>query len=70
MFLGEGVLKICSKFTKEDLCQSAISIELLKVNNKNTRTTSEGLLLNDDGNKTQNVCLTWPNFSKLHYYMR
>ena len=29
MFLGKGVLKICSKFTGEHPCQSVISIELL-----------------------------------------
>ena len=29
MFLGKGVLKICSKFTGEYPCQSAISIKLL-----------------------------------------
>ena len=28
MFLGKGVLKICSKFTGENLCRSAISIKL------------------------------------------
>ena len=28
MFLGKGVLKICSKFTGEHPCQSAISIKL------------------------------------------
>ena len=28
MFLGEGVLKICSKFTGEHPCQSVISIHL------------------------------------------
>ena len=28
VFLGKGVLKICSKFTAEDTCQSAISIKL------------------------------------------
>ena len=27
VFLGKGVLKICSKFTGEYSCQSAISIE-------------------------------------------
>ena len=30
MFLGKGVLKICSEFTGEPLCRSAISIKLLK----------------------------------------
>ena len=30
MFLGRGVLKICSKFTGEHSCQSAISIKLLR----------------------------------------
>ena len=29
MLLGKGVLKICSKFTVEHPCQSAISIKLL-----------------------------------------
>ena len=29
MFLGKGVLKICSKFTREHPCQRAISIKLL-----------------------------------------
>ena len=29
MFLGNGVLKICSKFTGEHPCRSAISINLL-----------------------------------------
>ena len=29
MTLGEGVLKICSKFTREYSCRSAISIKLL-----------------------------------------
>ena len=29
MFLGKGVLKICSKFTAEHPCRSAISIKLL-----------------------------------------
>ena len=29
VFLGKGVLKICSKFTREHPCQSAISIKLL-----------------------------------------
>ena len=29
MFLGKGVLKICSKFTGEHPCRSAISIKLL-----------------------------------------
>ena len=29
MFLGKGVLRICSKFTGEHLCQSVISIKLL-----------------------------------------
>ena len=29
VFLGKGVLKICSKFTGEDPCRSAISIKLL-----------------------------------------
>ena len=29
VFLGKGVLKICSKFTGEQLCQSVISIKLL-----------------------------------------
>ena len=29
MFLGKGVLEICSKFTGEHPCQSAISIMLL-----------------------------------------
>ena len=29
MFLGKGVLKICSKFAGEHPCQSAISINLL-----------------------------------------
>ena len=29
VFLGKGVLKICSKFTGEHPCQSAISIKLL-----------------------------------------
>ena len=29
VFLGKGVLKICSKFTGEYPCQSAISIKLL-----------------------------------------
>ena len=28
MFLGKGVLKICSKFTGEHPCRSAISIKL------------------------------------------
>ena len=28
MFLGKGVLIICSKFTEEHLCESAISIKL------------------------------------------
>ena len=28
VFLGKGVLKICSKFTREHPCQSAISIKL------------------------------------------
>ena len=28
MFLGKGVLKICSKFTRERPCQSVISIKL------------------------------------------
>ena len=30
VFLGKGVLKICSKFTGEHPCRSAISIKLLK----------------------------------------
>ena len=29
VFLGKGVLKICSKFTGEHPCQSAISMKLL-----------------------------------------
>ena len=29
LFLGEGVLKICSKFTRECPCRSVISIKLL-----------------------------------------
>ena len=29
VFLGKGVLKICSKFTGEQPCQSVISIKLL-----------------------------------------
>ena len=29
VFLGKGVLKICSKYTGEQPCQSAISIKLL-----------------------------------------
>ena len=29
MFLGKGVLKICSKFTGEHPCRSVISIKLL-----------------------------------------
>ena len=29
VFLGEGVLKICSKFTREHPCQSVISIKVL-----------------------------------------
>ena len=29
VFLGKGVLKICSKFTGEHPCRSAISIKLL-----------------------------------------
>ena len=29
VFLGKGVLKLCSKFTGEHPCQSAISIKLL-----------------------------------------
>ena len=29
VFLGEGVLKICNKFTGEHPCRSAISIKLL-----------------------------------------
>ena len=29
LFLGKGVLKICSKFTGEQPCRSAISIKLL-----------------------------------------
>ena len=29
MFLGKGVLKICSKFTREHPCRSVISIKLL-----------------------------------------
>ena len=29
MFLGKGVLKICSKFTGKNLCRSAISMKLL-----------------------------------------
>ena len=28
MFLGKGALKICSKFTEEHPCRSAISIKL------------------------------------------
>ena len=28
VFLGKGLLKICRKFTREDPCQSAISIKL------------------------------------------
>ena len=28
VFLGKGVLKICSKFTGEQPCRSAVSIEL------------------------------------------
>ena len=31
VFLGKGVLKICSTFTGEHTCRSAISIKLLKV---------------------------------------
>ena len=33
MFLGKAVLKICSKFTGEHPCQSAISIKLLCLRN-------------------------------------
>ena len=29
VFLGKGVLKICSKFTGEHPCQSVVSIKLL-----------------------------------------
>ena len=29
MYLGKGVLKICSEFTGEDLCRSVIAIKLL-----------------------------------------
>ena len=29
VFLGKGILKICSKFTGEHTCRSAISIKLL-----------------------------------------
>ena len=35
VFLGKGVLKICSKFTREHPCRSAISIKLLKQLNWN-----------------------------------
>ena len=31
MFLGKGVLKICSKFTGEHPCRSVISIKLQKI---------------------------------------
>ena len=31
VFLGKGVLKICSKFTGEHPCRSAISIKLLEI---------------------------------------
>ena len=30
MFLGKGVLKICSKFTGEHPCRNAISVKLLR----------------------------------------
>ena len=30
MLLGKGVLKICSQFTEERLCRSAILIKLLR----------------------------------------
>ena len=44
VFLGKGVLKICSKFTGEHLCQSAISIKLLR-RTPFPRNTSGWLLL-------------------------
>ena len=31
MFLGEGVLKTCSKFTGEHPCRSAISIKFIEM---------------------------------------
>ena len=31
VFLGQGVLKICSKFTGEHPCRSAISIKLFEI---------------------------------------
>ena len=34
VFLGKGVLKICSKFTGEHPCWSEISIKLLKISIK------------------------------------
>ena len=36
VFLGKGVLKICSKFTGEHPCRSAISIKLQRNFSKNT----------------------------------
>ena len=41
MFLGKGVLKICSKFTGEHPCRSVISIKLLKQSHFNSSIVNE-----------------------------
>ena len=52
VFLGRRVLKICSKFTGEHPCPSAISIKLITLTLKRT----EGSKLRREGDWSQNLC--------------
>ena len=61
VFLGKGVLKICSKFTGEHPCRSAISIKLLKQGISNfifdTKAIQQGV--------TNNYLMSWCFCNKL-----
>ena len=59
VFLGKGVLKICSKFTGEHPCRSAISIKLQSILTKNT---SGRLLLNIVVMKVNQMCMMIFNY--------
>ena len=55
VFLGKGVLKICSKFTEEHPCRSEISINLMHIfRTLFPKSTSGRLLLNS---KMSNIIL-------------
>ena len=57
MFLGKGVLKICSKFTGENPCWSVISIKLLKQSHFNSS------IVNEVNRTIINLFFLWRDFT-------